>query len=489
MELRCGGQDAIQLLSRPAQSHFHTPPLLLFHQAFHHPSSSMSLDDQGNATLPGLDASSALRNAAASETTPFFTALLYPTASSDSATLAALATSLQSFIDEALLSIGGYIWHRESPLVRVSPTSSSAPAHLRIGVRTGACVEDEWLLIHLLRLASSSPRFASADLAISVRDEDGEILLIEAAEELPEWVTPECAEARCWIYRGALHLLPPELCAGKGGTSDAPKGLETHEALTALRVNSASTAQEALTRAAFARLTTYPALDWAKETQHRTLVYLPRRAALVLAAHAQLISAAAEALEGREGPADARALGGMSVFGPAASGSKGADREMASTSTPAPGSREENIILTPLSLPRATYATLLSHRFFPPKSFGAPWRRAVEQWWALCDAERSGAPLPPDLPSDEEGQEKCRVEGRRRDLGAKIAAGLEVLLARARGPRAAKAWGDNVSCCFSRAASRKGIADPSPTNIVRPANIARVRALPGLARTPGLVRV
>jgi hypothetical protein len=42
----------------------------------------------------------------------------------------------------------------------------------------------------------------------SIRDTDGEFLLIEAANELPNWVSPENAENRLWLYAGHLHLLP-----------------------------------------------------------------------------------------------------------------------------------------------------------------------------------------------------------------------------------------------------------------------------------------
>lgn len=45
-------------------------------------------------------------------------------------------------------------------------------------------------------------------MACSIRDTDGEFLLIEAANELPQWVSPENAENRLWVSGGHLHLLP-----------------------------------------------------------------------------------------------------------------------------------------------------------------------------------------------------------------------------------------------------------------------------------------
>jgi hypothetical protein len=41
-----------------------------------------------------------------------------------------------------------------------------------------------------------------------IRDTDGEFLLIEAANSLPSWVTPENSTNRLWLQGGQLHLIP-----------------------------------------------------------------------------------------------------------------------------------------------------------------------------------------------------------------------------------------------------------------------------------------
>ena len=41
-----------------------------------------------------------------------------------------------------------------------------------------------------------------------IRDTDGEFLLIEAANVLPSWVTPENSTNRLWLNNGNLHLIP-----------------------------------------------------------------------------------------------------------------------------------------------------------------------------------------------------------------------------------------------------------------------------------------
>lgn len=61
----------------------------------------------------------------------------------------------------------------------------------------GDSVEDEWLIVYLLRRLSSTFK----DLWIRVVDTDGEFLLIEAANALPRWLNPEVADYRVRNYR------------------------------------------------------------------------------------------------------------------------------------------------------------------------------------------------------------------------------------------------------------------------------------------------
>lgn len=59
----------------------------------------------------------------------------------------------------------------------------------------GDSVEDEWLIVYILR--ELSRRFPT--LWIKVIDSDGEFLLIEAANALPRWLNPEIADNRVGI--------------------------------------------------------------------------------------------------------------------------------------------------------------------------------------------------------------------------------------------------------------------------------------------------
>ncbi len=56
----------------------------------------------------------------------------------------------------------------------------------------GDSIEDEWVIVYLLRQLSRQFR----DLWIKVVDVDGEFLLAEAANALPRWLVPKVAENR-----------------------------------------------------------------------------------------------------------------------------------------------------------------------------------------------------------------------------------------------------------------------------------------------------
>lgn len=67
----------------------------------------------------------------------------------------------------------------------------------------GDSVEDEWLVVYILKELSS--RFPT--LWIKVVDSDGEFLLIEAANALPRWLNPEIADNRVSIFVQILDEL------------------------------------------------------------------------------------------------------------------------------------------------------------------------------------------------------------------------------------------------------------------------------------------
>ena len=63
---------------------------------------------------------------------------------------------------------------------------------LRGRTNYGDSVEDEWLVVYILRELSKQ----HVDVWIKIVDTDGEFLLIEAANALPRWLNPEIADNR-----------------------------------------------------------------------------------------------------------------------------------------------------------------------------------------------------------------------------------------------------------------------------------------------------
>ncbi|XP_055701059.1 protein ecdysoneless [Phlebotomus papatasi] len=130
----------------------------------------------------------------------------------------------------------GYIWHRNAFHVRARPGNAHLlidhqgqtpsgesmtraetdheilPAHLYGIVHFGDNIEDEWFVVALLyELTRKIP-----GLIVRTVDGDGEFLLIEVANHLPNWANPDTCHQCVYITYGALHLMenPPESSQG-----------------------------------------------------------------------------------------------------------------------------------------------------------------------------------------------------------------------------------------------------------------------------------
>lgn len=75
------------------------------------------------------------------------------------------------------------------------------PAHLGGVTEFGDNVEDEWFIIYLLKHITH----IFSDVAVVVYDNDGQFILIEAAEHLPKWLDPDSSENRVSIGNFKYH--------------------------------------------------------------------------------------------------------------------------------------------------------------------------------------------------------------------------------------------------------------------------------------------
>ncbi|XP_055331560.1 protein ecdysoneless homolog isoform X2 [Paramacrobiotus metropolitanus] len=258
-----------------------------------------------------------------------------------------------------------YIWHNEP--FRLSPFKRPFP---HVGGRThfGDNTEDEWFIVYILLELSKQ----YTNTAISVYDDAGNFLLIEAVEHLPAWLGPENSRNRVWIHRGRIHIISETLAKqGTGNAGDEEFSVEA--ALACLAKEPAQTvAPKAVENAINKRINGYP--KKISDAQHRMHCCVPASVAVLMKVKPSVLSAAIEAFYLRD-PIDLRACKAMKHFPP------------------------ETRVLTDVATSKLQYVQLLQQKYCPDKRTG----------W--------------DLPGTDDPHYRAL------DLGVKIASGFEILCA------------------------------------------------------------
>jgi hypothetical protein len=156
--------------------------------------------------------------------------------------------------------------------------------YLRGTTDYGDSVEDEWLIVYVLRELTKS----FTDLWVRVYDHDGEFLLIEAASVLPKWLDPENDQNRVWLHEGKLLLIP------LGDQSLGVRQLLTlQDALSTIKSRPSSLVHSTFVEAeAFYRLEKYPA--HIIHCLHFSMVTIPRKLAYILHERPRAIAPAVE---------------------------------------------------------------------------------------------------------------------------------------------------------------------------------------------------
>ena len=112
-----------------------------------------------------------------------------------SLSLAELARTIPDLLAFVATLSSSYIWHKQPFNLALSPASFAGPSagqYLEGRTDCTDCVDDEWFIVWLLKEVSR----AWEEVVVSVEDEDGEFLLIEGADVLLRWVTPQNASNR-----------------------------------------------------------------------------------------------------------------------------------------------------------------------------------------------------------------------------------------------------------------------------------------------------
>ncbi|KAJ4412021.1 hypothetical protein N0V82_008900 [Gnomoniopsis sp. IMI 355080] len=270
-----------------------------------------------------------------------------------------------------------YIWQREAFGLEIKSIDG---LHCLYGMTDyGDCVEDEWLIVYILReLTKQYP-----NLWIRVSDSDGEFLLVEAANVLPKWLSPENDANRAWMHAGQLHIIPCQPASGGQSSKIAlPEAVRLLQSAPDTLIHSPLVEAEA-----FYRLEKYP--GQIQESIHYAVVTIPRQLARVLHDLPKAIAPAVEAFYLRD-PVSLKPL--MSTS---------ADR----LSFP-----PTDLVDLSVKFTKVLYAQLKSQQLAPPPA-----------WRSLLTATEQGIPSDSDVTTL---KKHSMIE-----LGMKVTCGFEMLAA------------------------------------------------------------
>ncbi|KAI1428916.1 SGT1-domain-containing protein [Xylaria sp. FL1777] len=269
-----------------------------------------------------------------------------------------------------------YIWQRDSFQLQVTRVEGLVYLYGRTDY--GDCVEDEWLIVYLLRRLTIT--FPS--LWVRVFDSDGEFLLIEAANVVPTWLSPEIDSNRAWIHQGKLQLLP--LSASSGDKHPLSLG----EAVNHIKLDPETLVHSPFIEAeAFYRLEKYP--ENIQSSMHYSLITIPRKLAHILHEQPAAIAPATEAFYLRD-PATLKPL------------------MIASPDLHFP---PKDLVTVSVKFTKVLFAQIKSQRFAAPPL-----------WSTIVKATQEGS----NPTSERERKQSARLE-----LGMKVTSGFEMLAASA----------------------------------------------------------
>lgn len=270
-----------------------------------------------------------------------------------------------------------YIWQRDE--FNIELKNQGGLVYLHGIIEYGDAVEDEWLTLHVLLVLTK----LHPNIWLRIFDTDGEFLLVEAANVLPKWLSPEIDHNRVWINQGNLYVIPLD--------EQTSRSLELEDAVRFVQdrreklVHSTFVQEEA-----FYRLEKYP--KQIEDSIHRSMVKIPRRLAYILHELPKSVAPAVEAFYLRDALSLKPILSSTATL----------------TFPPV------DLVTVSVRFSKVLYAQLRSQRFETP----LPWRAALPKSFAV-DPEARG--------NDE--------ETRRLEAGMKLTCGFEMLSAKAASSR------------------------------------------------------
>ncbi|KAG5758881.1 hypothetical protein H9Q72_012986 [Fusarium xylarioides] len=289
--------------------------------------------------------------------------------------LAQIENVRKSAIELATTLTKDYIWQKDE--FNLTLKNENGLLYLHGITDYSDAVEDEWLIVYILReLSKSHP-----NLWIRVFDTDGEFLLVEAANVLPRWLNPEIDNNRAWINKGSLLLIPV-----KDEEGLRARNIELPDAVQVIKTKRDALVHSGFVEAeAFYRLEKYP--GQISESLHHSLITIPRKLAYILHSLPKSVAPAVEEFYLRDPIALKRVISPTQPL----------------TFPP------EDLITVSVRFSKVLFAQLRSQRFDAPPSWGEVLRKAQKE-----------------APSGEADTVMARL-----DIGMKLTCGFEMLAAKA----------------------------------------------------------
>ncbi|XP_067408833.1 protein ecdysoneless homolog [Emydura macquarii macquarii] len=250
---------------------------------------------------------------------------------------------LQQYVERIVVQFApilvSYIWQYQPFNLTYKPAKGDTPAHIGGVTKFGDNIEDEWFIVYLIQQITKK----FPELAARVDDNDGEFLLIEAADFLPKWLKPENSANRVFFHQGELCIIPQPKTPGEEPwlPATSPTILQALMLLSAHPEEFLAT--KSIRAAVYKRISGYP--EKVQASLHRAHCYLPADIVMVLKHRPALVAAAVQAFYLRD-PIDLQVCRPFRIFSP--------DRR----------------VMTSVTFTKCLYAQLMQQKFVPDRCSG-----------------------------------------------------------------------------------------------------------------------
>ncbi|PNI75423.1 ECD isoform 4 [Pan troglodytes] len=220
---------------------------------------------------------------------------------------------LQKYIERIMTQFAPmlvpYIWQNQPFNLKYKPGKGGVPAHMFGVTKFGDNIEDEWFIVYVIKQITKE----FPELVARIEDNDGEFLLIEAADFLPKWLDPENSTNRVFFCHGELCIIPaPRKSGAESWLPTTPPTIP--QALNIITAHSEKIlASESIRAAVNRRIRGYP--EKIQASLHRAHCFLPAGIVAVLKQRPRLVAAAVQAFYLRD-PIDLRACRVFKTFLP-----------------------------------------------------------------------------------------------------------------------------------------------------------------------------